>query len=71
MQLIQVRQWLRWGFYHPAILHTFLYGNHARRLRLKKLLYIEISRSPNGFFEPVLDPGGGLNFETAERRLQK
>jgi hypothetical protein len=30
-----------------AIFHTYFY-NHARRLRLEKLLYPELSRSPNG-----------------------
>jgi hypothetical protein len=34
--------------------------NHARRLRLEKLLYLELSRSPNGFFNPLPDPGGGF-----------
>jgi hypothetical protein len=27
----------------------------AYRLRLEKLLYIELSKSPNGFFKPLLD----------------
>jgi hypothetical protein len=33
--------------------------NHANLLRLKKLLYVELSRSSNGYFKPLLDPGGG------------
>jgi hypothetical protein len=51
----------------------FLYCNHARRLRLEKLLYlhIELSRSSNGYFKPLLDPGGGFNSENAARRFQK
>ena len=43
-----------------GILHTFLYSNHDRRLRLEKLSYLELSRSSNGFFKPLLDPGGGF-----------
>jgi hypothetical protein len=39
--------------------------NHARRLRLEKLLYIELSTSPNGFFKPILDPGDHFRSETA------
>jgi hypothetical protein len=33
----------------PGVFYTYFY-NHARRLRLEKLLYIGLSRSPNGFF---------------------
>jgi hypothetical protein len=32
----------------PGVFYTLFY-NHARRLRLEKLLYPELSRSPNGF----------------------
>ena len=34
---------------------------------LKKLLPVqkELSRSSNGFFKPILDPGGGFRSETA------
>jgi hypothetical protein len=28
-------------------------------------LYIELSRIPNGYFTPLLDPGGGFRSETA------
>jgi hypothetical protein len=45
--------------------------NHAHRLRLEKLSYIEVSRSPSGYFKPLLDPDGGFNSETAVRRFQK
>jgi hypothetical protein len=38
---------------------------------LKKLLYIELSWSSNGFFKQLLDPGDGVTSETAERRFQK
>jgi hypothetical protein len=31
----------------------------------KKLLYLELSRSSNGYFKPLLDPGGGFRSETA------
>jgi hypothetical protein len=52
----------------PGVFYTNFY-NHARRLRLKKLLYIELSRSSNGYFKPLLDPGGGFTSETAARRF--
>jgi hypothetical protein len=54
-------------------IHTYFY-NHARRLRLDKLLYryLELSRSPSGyFFKPLLGPDGGFTSETAARRFQK
>ena len=55
----------------PQLFYTYFY-NHAPRLRLEKLLYIiELSRSPNGFFKPLLDPDDGFTSETAERRFQK
>ena len=44
-------------FSTPQLFHTYYY-NHARRLRLEKLLYLELSRSSNGFFKPLLDPDG-------------
>jgi hypothetical protein len=36
--------------------------NHAHRIRLEKLLYLELSRSPNGFLNRfwLLDLGGGF-----------
>jgi hypothetical protein len=39
--------------------------NHARRLRLEKLLCLELyrTRSPDGRFKPLLDPGGGFASE--------
>jgi hypothetical protein len=54
----------------PQLFYTYFY-NHAHRLRLEKLLYIELSRSSNGFFKPLLDPDDRFNSETAERRFQK
>ena len=51
----------------PQLFYTFFY-NHAHRLRLEKLLYMELSRSSNGFFKPLLDPGGGFRSETAVTR---
>ena len=36
-------------FWTPGVFCTYFY-NHARRLRLEKLLYLELPRSPNGFF---------------------
>ena len=53
--------------------HTCFY-NHARRLRLEKLLYIGVSRSPNGFFKCfwiqvavslLKPPHGGYRSKTA------
>jgi hypothetical protein len=44
------------------VFYAYFY-NHARRPRLEKLLHLELSRSPNGFFKPLLtllDPGGRL-----------
>jgi hypothetical protein len=54
----------------PGVFYKCFY-NHAHRLRLEKLLYLELSRSPNGFLKALLDPGGGFNSETAARRFQK
>ena len=34
----------------PGVFYTYFY-NHARRLRLEKLVYLELSRSSNGFFK--------------------
>jgi hypothetical protein len=33
---------------------------YAHLLRLEKPLYMELSRSSNGYFKPLLDPGGGF-----------
>ena len=49
----------------PQLFYTYFY-NHARRLRLEKLLCLGLSRSPNGFLKVLLDPGGGLTSETAD-----
>jgi hypothetical protein len=58
----------------PGVFYTYFY-NHAYRLRLEKLLYLELSRSSNGYsvqyFKPLLDPGGGFASETTARRFQK
>jgi hypothetical protein len=48
----------------PGVFYKCFY-NHARRLRLRRLLYLELSRSPNGFLKLLLDPGGGFRSETA------
>jgi hypothetical protein len=55
------------GIWAPQLLYTCFY-NHAHRPRLEKLLCLELSRSSNGFFKPLLDPDGGFNSETAERQ---
>jgi hypothetical protein len=52
------------------VFYTYFY-NHAHRLRLEKLFYLELSRSTNGFVKVLLDPGGGFTSETAARRFQK
>ena len=48
----------------PGVFYTYFY-NHARRLRLEKLLYLELSISSNGLSKVLLDPGGGFRSETA------
>ena len=56
----------------PGEFRTYLY-NHAHRLRLEKLLYLELSRSPNGFLNHfwiqvavllLKPPHGGFRIET-------
>jgi hypothetical protein len=55
----------------PGVFYKCFY-NHAHRLRLEKILYLELSRSPNGFFKVLLlDPGGGFTSKTAARQFQK
>jgi hypothetical protein len=56
----------------PGVFCTYFY-NHTRRLRLEKLklVYLELSRIPDGFLKVLLDPGGGFTSETAARRSQK
>jgi hypothetical protein len=51
----------------PQLFYTHFY-NHAHRLRLEKLSHVELSRSSNGFFKPLLDPGNGFGSETAVAR---
>jgi hypothetical protein len=51
------------------VFYTYFY-NHAHRLRLKKLLYIQLSRSSNGSFKPLLDPGDGFASETADYTVE-
>jgi hypothetical protein len=39
----------------PGVFYTYFY-NHAHRLRLEKLLYLELStRSTNGFLKPLVE----------------
>jgi hypothetical protein len=47
----------------PGVFYTYFY-NHALRPRLEKLLYPELSGNSNGYFKPLLDPGGGFRSET-------
>ena len=54
----------------PQLFYSCFY-NHAHRLRLEKLLYLELSRGSNGFLKPLLDPDDGFASETAERRFKK
>jgi hypothetical protein len=58
------------GVVAAATFYTYFY-NHARRLRLEKLLYLGLSRSLSGYFKPLRDPGGGSTSETAARQFQK
>ena len=53
----------------PGVFYTYFY-NHARRFRLEKLLYLELSRSSNGYFKPLLDPGGRYETVSEVKRLQ-
>jgi hypothetical protein len=57
----------------PQLFYAYFY-NHARRLRLEKLLYLELSRSPTGFLNHfwtqiavslLKPPNGGFRIETA------
>jgi hypothetical protein len=68
-----VCQWLRSHLDPPPLFYTYFYS-HARRLRLEKLSYLELSRSPNGisnhFWIQVVvsllkPPHGVLRIETA------
>jgi hypothetical protein len=43
----------------------------ASALKNEKLLYLELSRSLNGYFKPLPDPGGGSASETAAKRFRK
>jgi hypothetical protein len=52
----------------PGVFYTYFY-NHARRLRLEKLINLELSRIPNGFLKVLLGPGGGFTSETAARKF--
>jgi hypothetical protein len=52
----------------PGVFYTYFY-NHARRLRLEKLSYIELSRSSDRYFKPLLDPDGGFTSLTTARRF--
>jgi hypothetical protein len=47
----------------PGVFYAYFY-NHAHRLRLEKLIYLDLSRSSNGF-KPLLEPGGGFRSEMA------
>jgi hypothetical protein len=52
----------------PQLFYTYRYFynyNQARSPRLEKLLYLELSRSPNGIFKPLLDPDGRFISEIA------
>ena len=65
---MSVGEWpsFKWA---PGVFCIYFY-EHAHRLRLEKVLYLGLSRSPNGFLKPLLNPGGGFTSETAARRFQ-
>jgi hypothetical protein len=50
----------------PEAFYKYFY-DHARRLRLEKLLLLCLElytiEVPTGFFKPLLDPGGGFMFQ--------
>ena len=46
------------------------YGNYARRLRLEKRLYLELSRGFSGNFNPLLGQGDRSASKTAARPLR-
>jgi hypothetical protein len=52
-------------------MHVSITTHHARRLHLEKLLHVGLSRSSNGHFKPLLDPGGGFTSETVALQFQK
>jgi hypothetical protein len=52
----------------PQLFYTYSY-NQAHRLRLEKLLYLELSRSSNGIFKLLPDPGDRFISKTAARRF--
>ena len=63
----------------PQVFYTYSY-NHAHRPRLEKLFYLEppkaqygygSSRSPNGYFKPLLGPHSRFTSATAGRRFQR
>jgi hypothetical protein len=54
----------------PAVFYTCSY-DHALRLRLEKLLCLELPRSPNGFFQVLLGPGGGFTSETVVSEVKQ
>ena len=60
------------GVCTPQLFYTCFY-KHTHRLRLEKLLCVELSSSSNGFLKPLPlpDPGDGFTSETPERRFQK
>ena len=64
MRTYLVNQWRSFKFDPLGVLYIFILYNHAHRPRLEKLLYREPSRSSNGHFKPLLDPGGGFTSET-------
>jgi hypothetical protein len=54
----------------PVVTFYTCFYNHARRLLLKKLLHVELSRSSSGYFKPSLDPGGGFT-AVSELKLKR
>jgi hypothetical protein len=49
----------------PQLFYKCFY-NQAHRLRIEKLLYLELSRNSNGFLKPLPDPDGGFRSEMAK-----
>jgi hypothetical protein len=58
----------------PQVLYTYTYlYNHAHphRLRLEKLLYLELSRSPNGFFKTTCGSRWSFTVMTHNRSISE
>jgi hypothetical protein len=58
---------LKTHYIYIYILYIYIYIERER----EGAFYIIYHRSPNGYFKPLLDPGGGFTSKTAVRWFQK